>query len=66
MNLTRQRGQFIDVKNRNKSDILIFFPAIPQLVRELVISNMHNKFEKIRKGYIKNLSRSQIIDVKSQ
>ena len=34
-----------NVKNRNKSAIF-FFPAIIELVRELVISNMHNKFEK--------------------
>ena len=33
------------MKNRNKSAIF-FFSAIIELVRELVISNMHNKFEK--------------------
>ena len=32
-------------KNRNKSAILIFFSAIIELVRELLISNMHHKFE---------------------
>ena len=35
------------MKNRNKSAIFFFFSAIIELVRELVISNMHNKFEKI-------------------
>ena len=34
------------MKNRNKSAIFFFFSAIIELVRELVISNMHNKFEK--------------------
>ena len=34
------------VKNRNKSAILNFFPAIIELVREVVISNMQNKFGK--------------------
>ena len=33
----------INVKNRNKSTILIFLPAIIELVQELLISNMHNK-----------------------
>ena len=32
-------------KNRNKSAILIYFIAIIKLVRELLISKMHNKFE---------------------
>ena len=36
----------LNAKNRNKSAILIFFKAIIVLVRELVISNMHNKFGK--------------------
>ena len=35
----------INVKNRNKSNILIFLPAIIELVQELLISNMHNKLE---------------------
>ena len=45
--LLRPQGQIIDVnaKNDNKSTILNFFPAIIELVRELVISNMHNRFE---------------------
>ena len=34
------------MKNRNKSAILNFFPAIIELVREVVISNMQNKFGK--------------------
>ena len=38
-------GRKINVKNRNKSTILIFLPAIIELVQELLISNMHNKFE---------------------
>ena len=33
------------MKNRNKSAILNFFSAIIELVQELLISNMHNKFE---------------------
>ena len=33
------------MKNRNKSTILIFLPAIIELVQELLISNMHNKLE---------------------
>ena len=46
--LSRPQGQILDVKmrkNRNKSAILIFFSAIIELVQELFISNMHNKFE---------------------
>ena len=39
-------GRKINVKNRNKSTILIFLPAIFGLVQELLISNMHNKFGK--------------------
>ena len=35
-----------NAKNRNKSAILNFFQAIIELVREMVISNMHNKFGK--------------------
>ena len=46
--LSRPQGQIIDLKakNRNKSAILNFFSAIIDLVRELVISNMHNTFGK--------------------
>ena len=53
--LSRQQGQIIDVKweNHNKSATLIFFSAITELVRELVICNMHDKF---RKKYMKNFS----------
>ena len=38
-------GRKINVKNRNKSTILIFLPAIIEFVQELLISNMHNKLE---------------------
>ena len=38
-------GRKINVKNRNKSTIFIFLPAIIELVQELLISNMHNKLE---------------------
>ena len=38
-------GRKINVKNRNKSTILIFLPAIIELDQELLISNMHNKLE---------------------
>ena len=38
-------GCKINVKNRNKSTILFFLPAIIELVQELLISNMHNKLE---------------------
>ena len=43
--LSRPQDQIIDVKceNRNKSGI--FFTAIIELVRELLIRNMHNTFE---------------------
>ena len=41
---TTAQGQIIDVKYKSAS--LIFFPAIIELVRELVTSNMHNKFGK--------------------
>ena len=34
-----------NAKNNNKSAILLFCPAIIELVQELLISNMHNKFE---------------------
>ena len=33
-------------KKRNTSAILYFFSTIIEVVRELVISNMHNRFEK--------------------
>ena len=33
-------------KNRNKSAILQFFSAMIEVVRELVICNVHNKFGK--------------------
>ena len=42
--LSRSQGEIIDVKCE-KSAILIFL-AIIELVRELVISNMHNKLWK--------------------
>ena len=47
LKLSCLQGQIIDVneKNRNKSAILNFFSAIIELVQELLISNMHNKFE---------------------
>ena len=53
-------------KNRNKSAIF-FFPAIIELVRELVISNMHTNLKRIREKLFK-LSRpqGQIIDVKGE
>ena len=31
-------------KNHNKSDLLNFFSAVIELVRERLISNMHNQF----------------------
>ena len=40
------RPQGKNAKNHHKSAILIFFSAITELVRELLISNMHNKFRK--------------------
>ena len=45
--LSRPQGQIIDVKCE-KSQLIghFFFFTIIELVRELVISNMHNKFEK--------------------
>ena len=47
-NLSRPQGQIIDVKCEKSQSIghFFFFSAIIELVRELVISNMHNKFEK--------------------
>ena len=46
--LSRPQGQIIDInaKNQNKSAILKKFSAIIELVQELLISNMHNRFEK--------------------
>ena len=46
--LLRPQCQIIDVKNAkndNKSAIFNFFPVIIELVPELVISNMHSKFQ---------------------
>ena len=47
--LSRPQGQIMDeqnkCENRNKSTILIFLPAIIELVQELLISNMHTKLE---------------------
>ena len=37
---------YLNAENLNKSAILIFFPAIIELVLEMVICNMHNKFGK--------------------
>ena len=64
--LLRPQGQIIDVKCK-KSAILIFFPAIIELVRELLISNMHKKFEDENEKLFK-LSRpqGQINDVKCE
>ena len=45
--LSRPQGQIIDVKNNNKSAILILSANV-ELVRELVICNMHNKFGNYR------------------
>ena len=48
--LSCPQGQIIDLKGRkiviSRLVILTFFSAIIELVRELVISNMHNKFGK--------------------
>ena len=44
-----------------------FFLAIIELVRELVISNMHNKFEKDTwKTFKLSRPQGQIIDVKGE
>ena len=45
--LSCPQGQIIIVnaKNLNKSSILNFFSATIEHVQELLISNMHNKFE---------------------
>ena len=53
-------GRKINVKNRNKSTILIFLPAIIKLVQELLISNMHNKLDLLKLTRL----QGQIIDVK--
>ena len=47
LKLSRPQGQIITVKckNHNKSAILNFFPAIIELVQELLINTMHNTFE---------------------
>ena len=42
--LSRQQRQIIDAKNPNKSAILIYCSAIIKRVREMVTSNMRNKF----------------------
>ena len=59
-------GRKINVKNGNKLTILIFLPAIIELVQELLISNMHNKLEEDTCEKLFKLSRpqGQIIDVK--
>ena len=44
--LSRPQGQIIDVKCEKSQEIGHFFPAIIELVRELVTSNMHNELEK--------------------
>ena len=56
-----------NAKNRNKSAILTFFSPIIELVQELLISNMHNRFEDVNEKLFK-LSRpqGQIIDVKCE
>ena len=49
--LSRPQGQIIDVKCEKiaiNRPFLIFFSAIMELVQELLISNMHNKFEENR------------------
>ena len=45
--LSRPQGQIIDVKcgKSQKNGHFEFFSAIIELVQELLISNMHNKFE---------------------
>ena len=48
-----------NVKNHNKSAILNFLSAIIELVRELFISNIHNKFEE-------DTPQGQIIDRKGE
>ena len=53
-----------NVKNRNKSAILNFFPAIIELVQELLISNMHDKFEEDTCKLL--CPQGQIIDVKGK
>ena len=48
-----------NAKNRKKSAILHVFSVIIELVRELLISNMHNKFEEANEKLFK-LSRPQV------
>ena len=59
----------LNAKNDNKSAILYIFPAIIEIVIELVISNMHSRFEDdtSHENFFK-LSRpqGQIIDVKCE
>ena len=45
--LSRPQGQIIDVKCEKSQEIVHFdfFSAIIEVVQELLISNMHNKFE---------------------
>ena len=46
--------------------ILKFFPAIIKVVRELLISNMHNKFGKDTRKTVQVLApTSQIIDIET-
>ena len=59
-------GQIIEVKCKK---ITInrpfnFYPPIIELVRELVISNMHNKFGKDKKLFKLLRPQGQIFDVK--
>ena len=50
-----------------KSTILIFFSAIIELVRELLISNMHNNLKMIHEFFFKLLRpQGQIIAVKCE
>ena len=44
-NFSNNRAHNVKLLTRNKSAILKFFAAIIELVQELLISNMHNKFE---------------------
>ena len=54
-------------KNRNKSAILKFFIDIIKLVQELLISNMHNKFEENTWKTFQVIGpQGQIIDVKCE
>ena len=54
-------------KNRIKSAILKFFSAIIELFQELLIGNMHNKFEENTwKTFKLSRPQGQIIDVKCE